>query len=376
MILATDRSQCKTIFRYALALLKQVPALAPLVAKETEETIILKNNVTIEIATASYRGVRGRTVICAILDECSFFRSDESANPDREVLDAILPAMATIPNAMLLCVSSLYAKKGIMWESFKENYANDTSSALFWRAPTRTMNPLVPQSVIDAAMRRDEAVARSEYLSEFRQDLSPYVSPEAVAATVVPGRLELPPAGHNYVAFCDPAGGGGGGDAMTIAVAHLEEDIAVLDAVRFVSPPFSPEDVVAEFSALLGPASYGITRLVGDRFAGGWVKEAFAKHNLVYELSAKSKGQIYIDFLPMINSRRVSLLDIPRISTEILSLERRAARGGKDIVDHSRNCHDDVANSCAGALLLAIEGKAGGFNWSDEAIDGLMSLAF
>jgi hypothetical protein len=37
----------------------------------------------------------------------------------------------------------------------------------------------------------------------------------------------------------------------------------VLDAVRERKQPFSPEDVVAEFAALL--KSYGVTKVTGDR---------------------------------------------------------------------------------------------------------------
>ena len=36
------------------------------------------------------------------------FPTDDSANPDYDILDAIRPGMATIPNVMLLCASSPY----------------------------------------------------------------------------------------------------------------------------------------------------------------------------------------------------------------------------------------------------------------------------
>jgi two-component sensor histidine kinase len=41
-------------------------------------------------------------------------------------------------------------------------------------------------------------------------------------------------------------------DAMTLAISHREKpDIAVLDAIREVRPPFSPDAVVLEFIVLL-----------------------------------------------------------------------------------------------------------------------------
>jgi hypothetical protein len=46
-------------------------------------------------------------------DELAFWPSEESANPDYEVLDAIRPGMATVPGAMLLCASSPYARRAV-----------------------------------------------------------------------------------------------------------------------------------------------------------------------------------------------------------------------------------------------------------------------
>ena len=50
------------------------------------------------------------SVVAALLDEVAFFPTDDGANPDYDILDAIRPGMATIPNAMLLCASSPYAR--------------------------------------------------------------------------------------------------------------------------------------------------------------------------------------------------------------------------------------------------------------------------
>ena len=44
--------------------------------------IRLKNHISISVHPSSFRSVRGRTLLCAILDEVSFWRDDASANPD------------------------------------------------------------------------------------------------------------------------------------------------------------------------------------------------------------------------------------------------------------------------------------------------------
>jgi hypothetical protein len=143
---------------------------------------------------------------------------------------------------------------------------------------------------------------------------------------------------------------------MTLAIAHRDKDRSVLDALREVKPPFSPDGVVAEFSNLL--ESYGIRRVQGDRYAGQWPRERFKVHGITYDPSEKTKSQIYGETLPLLNSGRVEMLDHSRLVAQISQLERRTARGGRDSIDHAPGGHDDVANAAAGALVLVLGGTS------------------
>ena len=73
------------------------------------------------------------------------------------------------------------------------------------------------------------------------------------------------------------------------------------------------------------------------------------------------------DLLPLINSGAVDLLEHDRLVTQLTSLERRTARGGKDSIDHAPGAHDDVANSVAGALVTAYK-KPGVPNFSEPIV--------
>jgi hypothetical protein len=113
---------------------------------------------------------------------------------------------------------------------------------LVWQAPTREMNPTIPQRVIDEATERDPASAAAEYGAQFRSDVESFVNREAVEACVSVGVRERPPmSGVTYSAFVDP--GGGSSDSMTLAIGHRQDDVIVIDVVRERRPPFSPEDV-------------------------------------------------------------------------------------------------------------------------------------
>ena len=115
---------------------------------------------------------------------------------------------------------------------------------------------------------------------------------------------------------------------MTLAICHREADgRVVVDAVRERRPPFSPEDCVLEFAGLL--KAYGVRKVTGDRYAGEWPRERFRLAGISYEVSDKTKSDLYRDMLPLVNSGKVELLDHPRLISQLCGLERRTARGGR-----------------------------------------------
>jgi hypothetical protein len=352
-IIAADRKQARTILRYILGMLKGTALLAPLIVSETGESVILSNRVAIEITTASFRVTRGYTLIACLADEIAFWRNDEtSANPDEEILSAVRPALASIPGSLLLLASSPYAKRGALYKAYKKHFGKDDAKVLVVQASTQEMNPRIDPEIIADAYEDDAANAAAEYGAQFRDDIAAFVARAVVeACTAVDRRELLPQKGCGYFAFCDPSGGSA--DSMTLAIAHHDRGrgVTILDAVREIKPPFQPSQVVAEFAVVI--KSYGLSTVHGDRYAGEWPRERFTEHGITYELSDRPKSDIYRDSLPLMNSRMVELLDIPRLANQLCDLERRTARGGRDSIDHPPGGHDDLANAAAGAILLA-----------------------
>ena len=353
-VLAVDRSQARVALSYIRAFFEQ-PLLAPLVERETQDGIELHNDFAIEVTTNDKRRVRGRTVVAAILDEVAHWRSEESNSPDEEVYRALKPAMATMPNSLLIGISSPYARRGLLFRKYKDHFGKP-GPVLVVKAPTLTMNPSVDRKIVDDAYASDPVAASAEYGAEFRTDVESFLIIEAIRACIEGGARERPAAREShYVAFTDPSGGSA--DSFTLAIAHPAGDkqqrTAILDVIREVRPPFSPESVVEEFAGLL--KRYRITKVYGDRYAGEWPRERFRAHGINYEVSDKSKSEIYQAFLPLINSRSCDLLDNDRLVHQLVSLERRTGRGGKDSIDHAPGGHDDVANAVAGALVRASE---------------------
>lgn len=350
-VLAADRKQARTILRYIGGLLRGVPMLKRLIERETAEGFDLAGSVTIEVTTASSRATRGYTFAAVLADEIAFWPTGEDvADPDAEILNAVRPGMATIPGAVLICASSPYARKGELWEAFVRYHGKDDAPVLVWQAETKVMNPAVPERIITEAYERDPSSAAAEYGAQFRTDVEQFIRREVIEACTDAGIFEREPERRGYVGFVDPSGGSS--DSFTLSIAHREGDKAVLDLVREVKPPFSPEHVVLQFASDL--KRYGIRQVHGDRYAGEWPREQFRKLGIQYKVAERSRSELYLDLLPALNSGQVRLLDIPKLAQQFIGLERRTSRLGRDSIDHRRGAHDDVANAVAGALVTVL----------------------
>ncbi len=355
-ILAASVSQADRAFNHVLGVLEHSPVLSQTIIGQVSGIIRLNTGVDVEVRPANFRTVRGVTAVAVIADEVAFWMIDGSSNPDAEILNALRPALATT-GGPLFVISSPYAKKGELYATYRRDYGPDGDPrVLVAKGASRTFNSSLPQRVIDRAYARDAAVAASEFGGEFRNDLEAFVSREIVEACVALDVQERPySSGRRYRAFVDPSGGGA--DAMTLAIAHEADGKAVVDATRERKPPFSPESVVEEFAGLL--KTYGLARVTGDRYAGEWPREAFRRHGITYDLADQPKSQLFQDFLPLLNSRRAVLLDNDALVSQIASLERRVARGGRESIDHPPHGHDDLANAVAGVAGLCIRNIPG-----------------
>jgi hypothetical protein len=348
-IMAADRDQARSIFRYIAALLRDNPMLAPLVLRETSESFELNNRVTVEVGTASFRASRGYTYAAVLCDELAFWRSDDSTNPDTEILRALRPGLLTIPAAKMLCASSPYARRGALWEASDRYYGRDEAPVLVWRAPTRAMNPTVPQADIDREFEKDPASAAAEYGAQFRTDVESFIGIEAVRACIAPSVHERAPERRwRYWPFVDPSGGSN--DAMTLAICHKEGSTIILDAIRERRPPFSPEAVVEEFAGVL--RAYRCTSVYGDRYGGEWCREPFRRHGVNYQLAEYKVG--IVSGVAAAGEFRGCGFARQR-SAGASACRARAAHCARraDSIDHGRGAHDDVANAVAGAVQLA-----------------------
>jgi hypothetical protein len=367
LCVALDQKVAKITLDYAQANFERSPILRQLIANRTADALELDNGISVEVRPASFRKLRGPTYIAVIADELAYWYVESSyANPDSEILNAVEPGLATTGGPLILA-SSPYAKKGVLWDLYRKHHgAEGDALTLVAHGASRTFNPTLAQRVVDRALEKDHARGSAEYLAEFRTDVEGFVALEVVEACVGDYREQQPAADNSYEAFVDPSGGSD--DSFTLAISHRDysNDCVVIDAVRECRPPFSPENVVNDFSAFL--KAYRVASVTGDRYAGEFPRELFRKHGISYEVAMLTKSELFRDFLPLLNSVRVTLPRNDRLVSQIVSLERRISAVGKDTITHPPNGHDDLANAVAGAASLS--SQYDGYDVTGRWIDG------
>jgi hypothetical protein len=188
---------------------------------------------------------------------------------------------------------------------------------------------------------------------------------EAVARGVT---LRQPEAGIQYHGFVDMSGGSHA-DAV-LAIAYQDPDTrAVLARLldQGQPPPFDPRKAVERFVPIL--KAYGITHVVGDKYAGETFLHDFLRHGIQYEVCALPATKLYEALEPSLNAHEVVLLDHPECESQFLGL---VWRGGK--IDHLPGEKGDHANAATGALLLARQGPAIDTTMTDEEAWALQHL--
>ena len=184
LLVGPDQRQAKIALGYASGFINQSPLLSERVIGRTADTIALNNGVDLEVRAASFRRLRGVTACCGLLDEAAYLATDEqAANPDVEIAGSLRPALATTRGPLIIA-SSPYRKQGELWNNFTRHFGQDDDPVLVVKGETRIFNPSLSPQVIERALERDPVAARAEYLAEFRDDISGYVTQEAIAACV------------------------------------------------------------------------------------------------------------------------------------------------------------------------------------------------
>lgn len=370
LLLAQNMRQAKVVRGYIEGKIRKSPVLQRHVMAARAHELELDNRITIAIHPASFRAIRGLSVVSCICDEIAFWWTEDGyANPDIEVLRAVRPAMATFPHGKLLLVSSPYTMNGALWDIWQRR--DSDPDTLVWRAPTSLMNPTVSAAFLAKEQARDAENYRREYGAEFTEAISGFLSAEAIERCVVPGRTEVAPDRErfHYTAAIDAAYKG---DRFTICIAHYdrEKDRIAVDHLGgwqgTRQQPLRLGEVLPQIKALA--ERYGFHNVRGDQFGAEPLKDAFERHGLAFEertFTNQSKADIYATLRSRIQDGTIELLDHRDSLRELRALELENLPGGGTRIGHPRHGHDDYAD----AMALAVSEARGGLLPASGSLD-------
>jgi hypothetical protein len=355
VILASTNDQAKTVFGYCQGFIEASAALQREVVSITAHEIRLRNNVVIAVHPNSFRSIRGRTLLCCVFDEISFWRDESSANPDQEVYRAVMPSL--LASGGLLCaISTPYRRSGLLYTKHRDFFGKD-GDCLVVQGNASTFNPTLSAKLIEAHREADPEGAIAEWDGLFRSDVSAFLSEDLIELSIDRSRPPeiAPQAGVKYACFIDASGGRH--DSYTICIGHKDSaGRFICDVLRGTEPPLDPQLTTRSYADRA--REYFCTKIVGDGYSADWVVSAFRDcDGMVYERSEKNRSDLYLEGLPAFSRGLVSLPEHRKLGRELRLLERHVSRAGRDRVDHGRGGSDDYANAVFGCLHLALTGS-------------------
>ena len=359
-LVAQDQRATRVAFSYIRDSLVGSSLLNSMVADVLSLEIVLTNRTTILCFPCTLRSLRGWSVPAGVLDELGYFRIEGQADSDAEIQAAIRRGMLAFPSPRLVKISTPYMKSGILYDDFRRGFGQDNPDLLVWRASSQLMNPTILSSRLEEERRKDPGRFSREYEAEFGEDLDAFLPTELVAGAVISGRVALPPvAGAGpYFAAVDPSGGGS--DAFTVAIVHTEGPRIVQDVMRGWSGSRSRPLELAAVTAGIADLCrrYGVSYVLGDRYAAEWVRQAFRDARLAYWAAPWTKAEAYRELEPLLVAGQLDLLEHPELLRELRCLERRYHPGGRIAIDHPSGAHDDHANALALAVAHALRSRS------------------
>lgn len=355
--ISASKKQGRVSKNYIRAIFDTTPLLNDeILPGGSRESFELTNGIVVEVMVGDYRNVRDYTLTSCVISELAFFGLTEESKvkTDTELVRAIIPGLASV-HGRLIGISTKYSRKGYCYKTHRKHWGNEKSKILVWEGSTKLMNPTLDQQIIDDAYDEDPVAARSEWGTDFREDIAIWLPREVIESVVKKGRMELLPRTlkYKYFAFADVSGGRVEDSAL--AIAHHVERKVIVDFIKLYKSPHDPIAAIRDMSQQL--KKFGIRKCIGDNYSAEFIASSFRSCKIRYEKCSITASQLYIEVIPIIGSSAVELLDNETLVNQFASLLRFTRSGGMDKITHSQGSKDDLANAVAGVIYCTAKPK-------------------
>lgn len=368
-IIAVDKAQASIILEYIKQYFDR-PPFDQLVERSTRTEIDLTNGISIVVFASQQARLRGRGFAAILIDEVAWLIDDQDRQNATSLLKAVRPGMLTVPNSILIAISSPAGKTGVVFDTYKRHFKNydPKSKILVAQAPTWVLNKTISEDdpQISEAYRDDPQMAACEYGAEFMDGVSSIFGREAIEK--VTGDYDhQPPTPNRSYRFAIDAAGGSGQDSFAASILHVERnknskepDRVVVDLLMRFNPPFDPDQVVRDIVdtfeeyCLSSPASE--RAVIGDRYASAWVNARFKESGWRFKTSKVVTSDALGHLVPVVNSGSIVLPRDRILVNELVGLQRTMG-GARPRISHGRFGHDDVASALAHNVYAATINK-------------------
>ena len=363
VIVATSQKQARLVHRYIRSFLR-VPALAPLVTRDTDDEIELSNGIVIMTLPCHAASVRGYGIAVLILDEAAWFAGRDGSPLDpKEIWDALAPATAQFPERRVIVTSTPRWSVGWFADLVGLAASGQFPDMQTWHATTADMNPSIPVSFLEEERAKDPPAFRREYEAEFDSGIGAVFEGDLVRAAVREGRDILPPIpGRRYVIAVDPAFTG---DTFAAIVGHAEPDgRVVVDQVRgwrgTRGSPVAVDATLDEITTLA--AAYEHASVVTDQFSAEPIRQGLVRRGLdvtAIPWTSELKVDAVASVRRCLYAGRLEIPNHRGLISELVTLEQRPTPSGRPRIAAPGRSHDDYATALLALVLELAEPEDG-----------------
>lgn len=355
VIIGTRQQQAADIIGANCARLLEGSRIAHWVKESWSTTLMLSNGMCIASYPCNSTAARGLPIFLLIFDEIAHFRT-EGIKADETIYSGLRPRQAQFPGAKCLKISTPAAKQGLFWDEFRQGF--QVPGRLTIQAPTRTVNPLIPQSFIDSEYARDPDNAQREFGAQFAETVNAYLPFDKLDACFTLAGDLLPDHQHRYFAGIDQSGLAGR-DRFAFSIAHRDGEIVMVDCTRAWDTT-DADMILGEIKHLAH--EYGLDSVMIDRYGAGWVQQALEKIGLAVQVR-DALPAVYQNFKTLVLANAVRLPDDKPLRDGLSRTQAYYGRNNTLSISHERSIagHADLADAVVTAVWVASSRQAGGY---------------
>ena len=359
VIIAPDPRQREQCYRYVLGAVKSKPELkATLDGEAGKESFSLLRDgktVIVESLPAKRGGTagRGRSLVCAVLEECAFFLDDNYVVNDVEIYRGVNPRV--LPGGQTILSSTPWAEAGLLYDEFVANHPSPKCAAPHLTEPGRPHRAIaahaptllfrdVPltRDIVAREQARDPVNASREYGAQFLSlGTAQFFDPAAIAAAA--GKCQRGALSGSLQALI------GAGidlgfvrDAATCMVVEREpEGYSAVDWTEILPSVerLKPSQVIDRLAETAD--TYGATEVAGDQHYAETAKEQLWERSppitfIAIPGGGQGKAEIFTTTRDILHEGRLRLPNEPRLLEQLREVKKRPLPGGGMAIEMPR----------------------------------------